>query len=147
MARKVVLFLLFSKLTLWDFHKWSLLKCWVLPASPTCEQEISVSWISLYFPPWQDVFFFFLSMIFLWPLTSHVLFRLFQPVQYGQKPEGRTVVFPSTQVQRTVTTATVTQQGQVRGRSPIATVSSNQGKRVRALLITQTSKHWYQSAW
>ncbi|XP_040540288.1 E1A-binding protein p400 isoform X17 [Gallus gallus] len=53
--------------------------------------------------------------------------RLFQPVQYGQKPEGRTVVFPSTQVQRTVTTATVTQQGQVRGRSPIATVSSNQG--------------------
>ncbi|XP_057270950.1 E1A-binding protein p400 isoform X12 [Pezoporus wallicus] len=53
--------------------------------------------------------------------------RLFQPVQYGQKPEGRTVVFPSTQVQRTVTTATVTQQAQVRGRSPIATVSSNQG--------------------
>uniref|UniRef100_A0A8B9NIQ9 E1A-binding protein p400 n=1 Tax=Accipiter nisus TaxID=211598 RepID=A0A8B9NIQ9_9AVES len=52
--------------------------------------------------------------------------RLFQPVQYGQKPEGRTVVFPSAQVQRTVTTATVTQQGQVRGRSPIATVSSNQ---------------------
>uniref|UniRef100_A0A8B9FEK1 E1A-binding protein p400 n=1 Tax=Amazona collaria TaxID=241587 RepID=A0A8B9FEK1_9PSIT len=52
--------------------------------------------------------------------------RLFQPVQYGQKPEGRTVVFPSTQVQRTVTTATVTQQAQVRGRSPIATVSSNQ---------------------
>ncbi|KAK2522737.1 Ep400 [Columba guinea] len=52
--------------------------------------------------------------------------RLFQPVQYGQKPEGRTVVFPSTQVQRTVATATVTQQGQVRGRSPIATVSSSQ---------------------
>uniref|UniRef100_A0A8B9FFA2 E1A-binding protein p400 n=1 Tax=Amazona collaria TaxID=241587 RepID=A0A8B9FFA2_9PSIT len=56
--------------------------------------------------------------------------RLFQPVQYGQKPEGRTVVFPSTQVQRTVTTATVTQQAQVRGRSPIATVSSNQGGEV-----------------
>uniref|UniRef100_A0A8B9NNJ5 E1A-binding protein p400 n=1 Tax=Accipiter nisus TaxID=211598 RepID=A0A8B9NNJ5_9AVES len=56
--------------------------------------------------------------------------RLFQPVQYGQKPEGRTVVFPSAQVQRTVTTATVTQQGQVRGRSPIATVSSNQGGEV-----------------
>uniref|UniRef100_A0A8C8S5Z6 E1A binding protein p400 n=1 Tax=Pelusios castaneus TaxID=367368 RepID=A0A8C8S5Z6_9SAUR len=52
--------------------------------------------------------------------------RLFQPVQYGQKPEGRTVVFPSTQVQRTLTTATGTQQGQVRGRSPIATVSANQ---------------------
>ncbi|XP_065502249.1 E1A-binding protein p400 isoform X10 [Caloenas nicobarica] len=56
--------------------------------------------------------------------------RLFQAVQYGQKPEGRTVVFPSTQVQRTVATATVTQQGQVRGRSPIATVSSNQGGEV-----------------
>uniref|UniRef100_A0A7M4FM69 E1A binding protein p400 n=1 Tax=Crocodylus porosus TaxID=8502 RepID=A0A7M4FM69_CROPO len=56
--------------------------------------------------------------------------RLFQPVQYGQKPEGRTVVFPSAQVQRTVTTATVTQQGQVRGRSPIATVSANQGGEV-----------------
>uniref|UniRef100_A0A8C4US56 E1A binding protein p400 n=1 Tax=Falco tinnunculus TaxID=100819 RepID=A0A8C4US56_FALTI len=56
--------------------------------------------------------------------------RLFQPVQYGQKPEGRTVVFPSTQVQRTVTTATVTQQGQVRGRSPISTVSSSQGGEV-----------------
>uniref|UniRef100_A0A452I5I4 E1A binding protein p400 n=1 Tax=Gopherus agassizii TaxID=38772 RepID=A0A452I5I4_9SAUR len=55
--------------------------------------------------------------------------RLFQPVQYGQKPEGRTVVFPSTQVQRTLTTATLTQQGQVRGRSPIATVSANQGKK------------------
>uniref|UniRef100_A0A8C8S7I0 E1A binding protein p400 n=1 Tax=Pelusios castaneus TaxID=367368 RepID=A0A8C8S7I0_9SAUR len=56
--------------------------------------------------------------------------RLFQPVQYGQKPEGRTVVFPSTQVQRTLTTATGTQQGQVRGRSPIATVSANQGGEV-----------------
>uniref|UniRef100_A0A8C5ULX0 E1A binding protein p400 n=1 Tax=Malurus cyaneus samueli TaxID=2593467 RepID=A0A8C5ULX0_9PASS len=63
--------------------------------------------------------------------------RLFQPVQYGQKPEGRTVVFPSTQVQRTVTTATVTQQGQVRGRSPIATVSSNQGKGGEVVKIAQ----------
>uniref|UniRef100_A0A670JPM0 E1A binding protein p400 n=1 Tax=Podarcis muralis TaxID=64176 RepID=A0A670JPM0_PODMU len=54
--------------------------------------------------------------------------RLFQPVQYGQKPEGRIAVFPSAQVQqRTVTTATVAQQGQVRGRSPVATVSANQG--------------------
>ncbi|XP_077776428.1 E1A-binding protein p400 isoform X24 [Podarcis muralis] len=54
--------------------------------------------------------------------------RLFQPVQYGQKPEGRIAAFPSAQVQqRTVTTATVAQQGQVRGRSPVATVSANQG--------------------
>uniref|UniRef100_A0A8D0H1V4 E1A binding protein p400 n=1 Tax=Sphenodon punctatus TaxID=8508 RepID=A0A8D0H1V4_SPHPU len=64
--------------------------------------------------------------------------RLFQPVQYGQKPEGRTVVFPSTQLQRTVTTATVTQQGQVRGRSPIATVSANQGKKAAAAQFQTT---------
>uniref|UniRef100_A0A8C3IKQ8 E1A binding protein p400 n=1 Tax=Chrysemys picta bellii TaxID=8478 RepID=A0A8C3IKQ8_CHRPI len=64
--------------------------------------------------------------------------RLFQPVQYGQKPDGRTVVFPSTQVQRTVTTATVTQQGQVRGRSPIATVSANQGKKAAAAQFQTT---------
>lgn len=79
------------------------------------------------------------TMTFLWTLTFPALARLFQPVQYGQKPEGRTVVFPSTQVQRTVTTATVTQQGQVRGRSPIATVSSNQGKGLSATLLTCTS--------
>uniref|UniRef100_A0A7M4G3K0 E1A binding protein p400 n=1 Tax=Crocodylus porosus TaxID=8502 RepID=A0A7M4G3K0_CROPO len=66
--------------------------------------------------------------------------RLFQPVQYGQKPEGRTVVFPSAQVQRTVTTATVTQQGQVRGRSPIATVSANQGKKNTAAAQFQTTQ-------
>ncbi|XP_053136209.1 E1A-binding protein p400 isoform X4 [Hemicordylus capensis] len=52
--------------------------------------------------------------------------RLFQPVQYGQKPEGRTAIFPSAQVQRTATATTVAQAGQVRGRSPIATVSANQ---------------------
>ncbi|XP_029475223.1 E1A-binding protein p400 isoform X3 [Rhinatrema bivittatum] len=53
--------------------------------------------------------------------------RLFQPVQYGQKPEGKTVVFPSTTAQRTVTTTTasVAPQGQVRGRLPIATASAN----------------------
>ncbi|XP_036609496.1 E1A-binding protein p400-like [Trichosurus vulpecula] len=45
--------------------------------------------------------------------------RLFQPVQYGQKPEGKTVVFPSPQIQRTLTTAAGTQTGQGRGRSPI----------------------------
>ncbi|XP_027700007.1 E1A-binding protein p400-like isoform X7 [Vombatus ursinus] len=45
--------------------------------------------------------------------------RLFQPVQYGQKPEGKTVVFPSPQIQRTLTTAAGTQPGQGRGRSPI----------------------------
>uniref|UniRef100_A0A670JMZ6 E1A binding protein p400 n=1 Tax=Podarcis muralis TaxID=64176 RepID=A0A670JMZ6_PODMU len=64
--------------------------------------------------------------------------RLFQPVQYGQKPEGRIAVFPSAQVQqRTVTTATVAQQGQVRGRSPVATVSANQGTKGIALQLGQ----------
>ncbi|XP_054851977.1 E1A-binding protein p400 isoform X2 [Eublepharis macularius] len=57
--------------------------------------------------------------------------RLFQPVQYGQKPEGRTAAFPSAQqVQRAAATATVAQQGQMRGRSPVATVSANQGGEV-----------------
>eukprot|EP00069_Balaena_mysticetus_P010142 bmy_20537T0 len=52
--------------------------------------------------------------------------RLFQPVQYGQKPEGRTVAFPSTHSPRTATpTATATPQGHVRGRPPIATFSAN----------------------
>ncbi|XP_041423099.1 E1A-binding protein p400 isoform X2 [Xenopus laevis] len=55
--------------------------------------------------------------------------RLFQPVQYGQKPEGRTVTFSNVPSSRmvTTTTATVTQQGQARGRSPITTASCNQG--------------------
>ncbi|KAM4707662.1 E1A-binding protein p400 [Discoglossus pictus] len=58
--------------------------------------------------------------------------RLFQPVLYGQKPEGRTVTFPSTPASRTVTTttATVSQQGQTRGRSPVTTASSTQGGEV-----------------
>lgn len=53
--------------------------------------------------------------------------RLFQPVQYGQKPEGRTVAFPSTHPPRTATStaATATPQGHVRGRPPIATFSAN----------------------
>lgn len=53
--------------------------------------------------------------------------RLFQPVPYGQKPEGRTVAFPSTHPPRTVasTAATATPQGHVRGRPPIATFSAN----------------------
>ncbi|XP_028905954.1 E1A-binding protein p400 isoform X5 [Ornithorhynchus anatinus] len=60
--------------------------------------------------------------------------RLFQPVQYGQKPEGKTVAFPSSQASRSVTTtaATVSPQGQVRGRSPIATFSANQDTKAAA---------------
>nr|XP_060641643.1 E1A-binding protein p400 isoform X8 [Anolis sagrei ordinatus] len=63
--------------------------------------------------------------------------RLFQPVQYGQKPEGRTTSFPSAQVQRTATTTTVAQQGQVRGRSPMTTVSANQAAAVSSSAASQ----------
>lgn len=47
--------------------------------------------------------------------------RLFEPVLYGQKPEGRTVALPSTSATRvvTTTTTTVTQQGQMK-RSSVA---------------------------
>nr|XP_033810054.1 E1A-binding protein p400 isoform X3 [Geotrypetes seraphini] len=67
--------------------------------------------------------------------------RLFQPVPYGQKPEGKTVVFPSTTAQRTVatTTATVAQPGQVRGRLPISTASANSSTKATAVLF-QTSQ-------
>lgn len=53
--------------------------------------------------------------------------RLFQPVQYGQKPEGRTVAFPSTHPPRmaNANASTATPQGQVRGRPSIATFSAN----------------------
>uniref|UniRef100_W5MG80 E1A binding protein p400 n=1 Tax=Lepisosteus oculatus TaxID=7918 RepID=W5MG80_LEPOC len=54
--------------------------------------------------------------------------KLFQPVQYGQKPEGRAVPLPGSQPQRTSTTTTVTvsQQAQARGKSPVSTVPSTQ---------------------
>uniref|UniRef100_A0A673UTM3 E1A binding protein p400 n=1 Tax=Suricata suricatta TaxID=37032 RepID=A0A673UTM3_SURSU len=58
---------------------------------------------------------------------KRLLARLFQPVQYGQKPEGRTVSFPSVHPPRTAASATATAapQGHVRGRPPIATFSAN----------------------
>ncbi|KAM8960730.1 E1A-binding protein p400-like [Pelodytes ibericus] len=56
--------------------------------------------------------------------------RLFEPVLYGQKPEGKMVTFPSTPATRTVTTtATVTQQGQVR-RAAVTTPTALQGTKV-----------------
>ncbi|XP_044099505.1 E1A-binding protein p400 isoform X4 [Neovison vison] len=60
--------------------------------------------------------------------------RLFQPVQYGQKPEGRTVAFPSTHPPRTAASAaaTATPQGHVRGRPPVATFSANPDAKVAA---------------
>ncbi|XP_058547524.1 E1A-binding protein p400 isoform X2 [Neofelis nebulosa] len=60
--------------------------------------------------------------------------RLFQPVQYGQKPEGRTVAFPSMHPPRTAASAAATAapQGHVRGRPPIATFSANPDAKVAA---------------
>ncbi|KAM9330869.1 E1A-binding protein p400-like [Gastrophryne carolinensis] len=57
--------------------------------------------------------------------------RLFEPVPYGQKPEGRTVAFPSTPATRVVTTGTttVTQQGQVK-RTSVTTPAAPQGTKV-----------------
>ncbi|XP_018413850.1 PREDICTED: E1A-binding protein p400-like [Nanorana parkeri] len=55
--------------------------------------------------------------------------RLFEPVLYGQKPEGRTVALPSAPATRVVTTTTVTQQGQVK-RSSITTSVVPQGTKV-----------------
>ncbi|KAJ8379907.1 hypothetical protein SKAU_G00006850 [Synaphobranchus kaupii] len=59
--------------------------------------------------------------------------RLFQPVQYGTKPEGRTVPLSSTLAQRTptpttasTTTATVSQPAQARGKSPVMTTTTAQ---------------------
>ncbi|CAL8247504.1 unnamed protein product [Merluccius merluccius] len=61
--------------------------------------------------------------------------RLFQPVQYGTKPEGRLVAITSTTVQRpptttpaTTTVATaVSQPAQSRGKSPVTMTTSSQG--------------------
>nr|XP_045367692.1 LOW QUALITY PROTEIN: E1A-binding protein p400 [Camelus bactrianus] len=58
--------------------------------------------------------------------VSRKLFEeLFAPVQYGQKPEGRTVAFPSAHPPRTAAAAATAPQGHVRGRPPIATFSAN----------------------
>ncbi|XP_059910988.1 E1A-binding protein p400 isoform X1 [Gadus macrocephalus] len=60
--------------------------------------------------------------------------RLFQPVQYGTKPEGRLVAITSTAAPRPPTTTpvntsvatTVSQPAQARGKSPVATTASAQ---------------------
>ncbi|XP_072000525.1 E1A-binding protein p400-like isoform X2 [Engystomops pustulosus] len=52
--------------------------------------------------------------------------RLFEPVLYGQKPEGRIVAFPNLPSTRTVTTTTVTQQGQIK-RSAVNAPGNPQG--------------------
>ncbi|XP_053536051.1 E1A-binding protein p400 isoform X2 [Ictalurus punctatus] len=84
--------------------------------------------------------------------------RLFQPVQYGTKPEGRLVPLVNTaQVQRSTATTTATptttstptavaQNTQARGKSPVTTTSSTQassapGLAVAAAPSTATSTH------
>ncbi|XP_072322519.1 E1A-binding protein p400 isoform X2 [Scyliorhinus torazame] len=54
--------------------------------------------------------------------------KLFQPVQYGQKPDDRTVVVVGTQPQRapSTTSAAATHQGQVRGKSSAVAVPASQ---------------------
>uniref|UniRef100_UPI00398F561A E1A-binding protein p400 isoform X4 n=1 Tax=Pristiophorus japonicus TaxID=55135 RepID=UPI00398F561A len=54
--------------------------------------------------------------------------KLFQPVQYGQKPDDRTVVVVGTQPQRMSSTASTaaTHQGQVRGKSSAVAVPASQ---------------------
>ncbi|XP_041058492.1 E1A-binding protein p400 isoform X8 [Carcharodon carcharias] len=53
--------------------------------------------------------------------------KLFQPVQYGQKPDDRTVVVVGTQPQRTPSaTSAATHQGQVRGKSSAVAVPASQ---------------------
>ncbi|XP_067862276.1 E1A-binding protein p400 isoform X3 [Heptranchias perlo] len=54
--------------------------------------------------------------------------KLFQPVQYGQKPDDRTVVVVGTQPQRTpsTTSSATTHQGQARGKSSAVAVPASQ---------------------
>ncbi|XP_078083287.1 E1A-binding protein p400 isoform X4 [Mustelus asterias] len=71
--------------------------------------------------------------------------KLFQPVQYGQKPDDRTVVVVGTQAQRTpsATSAAATHQGQVRGKSSAVAVPASQvmtsAQAATPFQMTQTS--------
>ncbi|XP_029881562.1 E1A-binding protein p400-like isoform X3 [Aquila chrysaetos chrysaetos] len=58
--------------------------------------------------------------------------RLFAPVQYGQKPEGRTRDFSRSQLQQTVDTAMVMadHHGKIQGPQPLAMFSENQHRKV-----------------
>ncbi|XP_044846058.1 E1A-binding protein p400-like [Mauremys mutica] len=57
--------------------------------------------------------------------------RLFQPVEYGQKPEGRIVDFPTPPSWRTgnIVTVMATHHGKRQGRLPLATFSANCNKK------------------
>uniref|UniRef100_A0A8C5ALH5 E1A binding protein p400 n=1 Tax=Gadus morhua TaxID=8049 RepID=A0A8C5ALH5_GADMO len=79
--------------------------------------------------------------------------RLFQPVQYGTKPEGRLVAITSTAAPRPPTTTpantsvatTVSQPAQARGKSPVTTTASAQGRSSTARPPRAQDCHW-QSA-
>uniref|UniRef100_A0A8C5APR8 E1A binding protein p400 n=1 Tax=Gadus morhua TaxID=8049 RepID=A0A8C5APR8_GADMO len=76
--------------------------------------------------------------------------RLFQPVQYGTKPEGRLVAITSTAAPRPPTTTpantsvatTVSQPAQARGKSPVTTTASAQGRSSTARPPRAQDCHW-----
>ncbi|XP_069651039.1 E1A-binding protein p400 [Haliaeetus albicilla] len=63
--------------------------------------------------------------------------RLFTPVQYGQKPEGRTRDFSRSQLQQTVDTAMVIadHHGKIQGRQPLAMFSENQHRKASKIVL------------
>ncbi len=98
------------------------------------------------------IYLFILFFIIMWTCTTGLVhmnwfwlwhnfnFRLFLPVQYGTKPEGRLVPMTSSTTQApratAVTTASITTTNpataapstQPRGKSPLTTTTSAQGK-------------------
>ncbi|KAM6377973.1 E1A-binding protein p400-like [Pluvialis apricaria] len=64
--------------------------------------------------------------------------RLFAPVQYGQKPEGRTRDFSRSQLQQTVGTATLMagHHEKIQKRQPLAMFSENQHKKASTIVLS-----------
>ncbi|XP_050174634.1 E1A-binding protein p400-like isoform X2 [Myiozetetes cayanensis] len=66
--------------------------------------------------------------------------RLFTPVQYGQKPEGRTRDFSRSQLQQTVDTVTADHHEQIQRRQPCALLSNHQRRKAsKTLLVASTA--------
>ncbi|KAM6051492.1 E1A-binding protein p400-like isoform 3-T3 [Theristicus caerulescens] len=64
--------------------------------------------------------------------------RLFTPVEYGQKPEGRTRDFSSSPLQQTMDTATVLadHHEKIQRRQPLAMFSENQRRRASKIVLS-----------
>ncbi|XP_075024196.1 E1A-binding protein p400-like [Calonectris borealis] len=63
--------------------------------------------------------------------------RLFTPVQYGQKPEGRTRDFSRSQLQQTVDPATVTDHHEkIQRQQPLAMFSENQHRKASEIVLS-----------